>query len=233
MTARDVLARLRRMANARNVEGMARFGIRPQTRVLGISVWELRKLKREIGTDHRLAQELWKSGIHEARILASFVEDPAEVTEAQLDRWVKDFDSWDVVDQVSAMIAATPFAKAKIRRWAVRDEEFVKRAAFALIAELAWWDKTMPDGEFERFYPLIVRASIDDRNFVKKAVNWALRNIGKRNRRLNRSAVRVARTLTKSDSLPARWIGADALRELSSAKVQERLKTRKPVAGTR
>ena len=231
--AREVLSRLRSMVSPRNVEGMARFGIRPKTTVLGISVWDLRRLKWDLGTDHRLARQLWASGIHEARILASFVEEPAQVTAAQLDRWVRDFDSWDIVDQVSALIAATPHAGAKIRAWAGRKEEFVKRAAFALIAELAWWDKTMTDREFERFYPLITRAATDERNFVKKAVNWALRNIGKRNRRLNRSATVLARNLARSESRSARWIGTDALRELTSLKVKERLRRRKAVTGNR
>jgi 3-methyladenine DNA glycosylase AlkD len=211
------------MASNGNVEGMARFGIRPTTRVLGISIWDLRVLQREIGTDHRLAQQLWASGIHEARILASFVEDPARVTERQLDRWVRDFDSWDIVDQVSELIAKTPHAKKKIREWAVRDEEFVKRTAFALIAEFAWHDKQMADAEFERFYPLIRRGAADERNFVKKAVNWALRNVGKRNRRLNRSAVVLAKDLARGESRSARWIAADALRELTGDAVQHRL----------
>jgi len=228
VTAREVLVRLRAMASRRNAEGMARFGIRPATTTLGISIWDLRKLKREIGTDHRLARQLWASEIHEARILASFVEDPARVTEPQMDRWVRSFDSWDIVDQVSALFAATPYARAKIREWSTRDEEFVKRAAFALIAELAWFDKTMTDRQFEAFFPLITRASTDERNFVRKAVNWALRNIGKRNRRLNRSAVALARKLRASESRSARWIGADALRELTSDKVRQRLSARNP-----
>jgi 3-methyladenine DNA glycosylase AlkD len=222
------LARLRAMASRRNKEGMARFGIRPTTTTLGISIWELRRLKREIGTDHRLAQQLWASKIHEARILASFIEDPARVTSSQMERWVKAFDSWDIVDQVSALFAATPYARVKIRDWSKRDEEFVKRAAFSLIAELAWFDKTMTDRQFEAFFPVITRASTDERNFVKKAVNWALRNIGKRNRRLNRGAVALAKKLRASGSPSARWIGAGALRELTSEAVQRRLAGMRP-----
>lgn len=223
MTSKEVLARLTWMGSPANVAGMARFGITPKSRILGISIWELGKLKKEIGSDHKLAQELWASGIHEARILASFIEDPAQVTERQLDRWVKDIDSWDIVDQVSALIAHTPFVMKKIRQWSKRDGEFVKRAAFSLIAELAWWDTRLTDADFEPFFPMIKAAATDDRNFVRKAVNWALRNIGKRNRALNRRAIAVAKEIGKLDARAARWIAADALRELTSEKVRARL----------
>lgn len=202
---------------------MARFGIRPRSRVLGISIWEIRKIAKETGRSHRLAGELWRSGIHEARILAGFVEEPEKVTEQQLERWVKSFDSWDVVDQVSELFVKTPFARKKIREWSMRDEEFVKRTAFTLIAELAWHDKGMSDSEFERFFPVIKRGAVDERNFVKKAVNWALRNIGKRNRTLNARAIQVAKEIQRMDSRAARWIAADALRELTGPAVQKRL----------
>lgn len=218
-----VVTRLRKMANPRNVAGMARFGINPKD-TLGISIPHLRRLAREIGRDHRLAGRLWASKIHEARILASYIEDPRRVTEAQMERWVKDFDSWDVCDQVSGVFEMTPFARRKIRTWAADDREFVRRAAFAIIAGLAVHDKAAGDRDFERFFPIIKRAATDDRNFVKKAVNWALRNIGKRNRRLNRRAVAVAKEIARIDSPAARWIAADALRELSSAAVRRRLR---------
>ncbi|MGH2398859.1 MAG: DNA alkylation repair protein [bacterium] len=221
-----MLARLRRMASPRDAAGMARFGIRPRTRVLGISIRQLRKIAKEIGKSHRLAGELWKSGIHEARILAGFVDEPDKVTEQQMERWVASFDSWDVVDQVSGLFTRTPFARKKIREWSVREEEFVKRAAFTFIAELAWHDTAMADAEFERFFPLIRRAAIDDRNFVKKAVNWALRNIGKRNRALNARAIQVAKDIRRLDSRPARWIASDTLRELTGPAVQARLSSR-------
>lgn len=211
------------MGNPANMAGMARFGIRPRSRVLGISIWELRKIAKETGRNHRLAQGLWKSGIHEARILASFVEEPEKVTEAQLERWVRAFDSWDIVDQVGGLIARTRYARRKIREWSTREEEFTKRTAFTLIAELAWHDTQMPDQEFERFFPLITRAAVDERNFVKKAVNWALRNIGKRNRALNARAIRVAKEIQKLDSKAARWIASDTLRELTGPAVQARL----------
>ena len=211
-----VIARLKKMANPKNVAGMARFGINPKG-TLGISIPHLRRLAREIGRDHRLAHQLWRSGIHEARILASYIEDPRRVSGAQMERWVKDFDSWDVCDQVSGLFETTPSARIKIRKWAADDREFVKRAAFAIMAGLAVHDKTAGDRDFERFFPIIKRAATDDRNFVKKAVNWALRNIGKRNSRLNRRAVAVAKEIARIDSPAARWIAADALRELSLA----------------
>jgi len=220
----QVVSRLKKMGTPKNVAGMARFGINPKG-TLGISIPHLRRLAREIGRDHRLAGRLWASKIHEARILASYIEDPRRVTEAQMERWVRDFDSWDVCDQVSGLFEATPFARRKIRTWAVDDREFVKRAAFAIIAGLAAHDKAAGDRDFERFLPIIKRAATDDRNFVKKAVNWALRNIGKRNRRLNRRAVAVAREIARIDSPAARWIATDALRELSSAAVTRRLRT--------
>jgi len=222
-SARSILARLRRIASPEDAAGMARFGIRPRSRVLGISIWELRKIAKETGKSHRLAGELWKSGIHEARILAGFVEEPEKVTEQQLERWVKTFDSWDVVDQVSELFVRTPFARKKIREWSMREEEFVKRTAFTLIAELAWHDKGMADAEFERFFPLIKRGAVDERNFVKKAVNWALRNIGKRNRALNARAIQVAKDIQRMDSRAARWIASDTLRELTGPAVQKRL----------
>ena len=201
---------------------MARFVISSKG-TLGISIPNLRRLAREIGRDHELALRLWKSGFHEARILAGFVADPATLTEAQAEQWVNDFDSWDVCDQVVALLEQVPFARKKIRQWAASDREFVKRAAFAMIAGLAVHDKAAADAQFEPFLRLVRRASTDDRNFVKKAVNWALRSIGKRNRRLNLRAVAVTKEIARMDSNAARWIAADALRELRSAAVRRRL----------
>lgn len=222
MQYEEIIARLKAEANPTNVAGMARFGINP-TGTLGISIYTLRKMARELGKDHELALKLWDSGLHEARILASFIDEPEKVTEAQLERWVKDFDSWDVVDQVSALIAKTPYVLKKIHQWAERDEEFVKRTAFSLIAEISVHDKKMADEEFEPLFSIIKSAASDERNFVKKAVNWALRNIGKRNMALNRRAIEVAGEVQKIDSKAARWIAADALRELKGEKVQKRL----------
>jgi 3-methyladenine DNA glycosylase AlkD len=222
----QVLDILRAVGNPRNVEGMARFGI-SATNTLGISVPALRKLARGIGCDHALAQELWDSGIHEARHLAALVDEPDKVTERQMERWAKGFDSWDVVDGCCLkLFVATPYAHSKAIEWSRRQEEYVKRAAFSLMAVLAVHDKQAPDAKFLRFLPIIKRESGDERNFVKKAVNWALRQIGKRNRRLNKAAIKVAQGIRRIDSSSARWIAADALRELTSEAVRRRLRDR-------
>ena len=210
-----ILSELKRQSNPRNVAGMARFGINPH-RALGVSVATLRQLARRIGKNHSLALQLWNSGIHEARILASVIDEPAKVTPRQMERWVRDFDSWDVCDQCCGnLFDKTPFAYRKAAAWSRRREEFVKRAGFALMAALAVHDKETGDAAFIKFFPLIERAAIDDRNFVKKAVNWALRQIGKRNARLRRLAIASARRIRRQDSRSARWITAVALRELT------------------
>jgi len=220
----EILNRLRNMANPANVAGMARFGINPEN-TLGISIPELRSMAKEIGKDHALAQELWTSGIHEARILAAFIDDPKKVTEVQMEWWVADFDSWDVCDQVCGnLFDRTLFAYPKAHEWSSRDEEFVKRAGFALMAWLPVHDKKARDEQFELFFSAIIRQSTDGRNYVKKAVNWALRNIGKRNRSLNRRAIETAEEITRIDSRTAHWIASDALKELTSPAVQNRLK---------
>ena len=193
---------------------MARFGIKTD-RALGISVTDLRRLGREIGKDHDLALELWASGIHEARILASIIDEPTQVTQAQMEAWAAGFDSWDLVDQCCGnLFDKTPWAWDKALEWSERDEEFVKRAGFALMAWLAVHDKSASNASFAPFFPAIERASGDDRNFVKKAVNWALRQIGKRNATLRRQAVAAARRIAKQEARSARWIARDALREL-------------------
>lgn len=227
MTSEQIIARLRSMANPSNVEGMARYGINPHN-TLGVSIPELRKIARETGKDHQLAQSLWKSGIHEARILACFVDDPEKVTPAQMDRWAKAFDSWDVCDQCcSNLFDRTPDASEKAAQWSAHPEEFVKRAGFTLMAALAVHDKQATDAVFEQFLPLIVKEATDERNYVRKAVNWALRQIGKRNKKLNRQAINTARQIQKLDSKTARWIAADALRELTGDPVQQRLTGKK------
>jgi 3-methyladenine DNA glycosylase AlkD len=214
-TIDTVIAELQSHASPRNVEGMARFGINPKN-TLGVSIPVLRKMAKELGRDHALAAALWKSGIHEARILAAFVDEPERVTARQMDRWARGFDSWDVCDQVCASLFwQTPFASAKAIEWSKDKREFVKRAGFALMAALAWHSEDATDKQFERFFPAIKRGSLDERNFVKKAVNWALRQIGKRNPSLNKKAIALARDIQKLDSKSARWIAADALRELS------------------
>jgi 3-methyladenine DNA glycosylase AlkD len=206
---------------------MAQFGIGVENAFGGIRVPVLRRLAREIGKNHRLAEELWKSGIHEARHLAAMIDEPARVTEAQMERWVKKFDSWDVCDGCCLnLFAKTPFAFRKSIEWSRRKEEFVKRAAFSLMAVLAVHHKTLADEKFEKLLSVIKRESGDQRNFVKKAVNWALRQIGKRNLRLNAAAIETAEEIGEIDSRSARWIAADALRELKSDAVQKRLRQR-------
>jgi 3-methyladenine DNA glycosylase AlkD len=212
----ELIARLKAMENPANVAGMVRFGI-SSNNTLGISVVTLRKIAREVGKDHALALKLWSSGIHEARILACFIADPKKVTPALMNRWVKDFDSWDVCDQCCMnLFDKTPYAYEKVKEWSQRKEEFVRRAAFALMAGLAIHDKKASNENFQRLFPIIHTASIDSRNYVKKAVNWALRQIGKRNAFLHREALRTANQIAKIDSSSARWVAADAIRELKS-----------------
>ena len=224
MEYEEILKRMKSLSNPRNVEGMARFGINPKG-TLGVSIPDLRKLGKEIGKDHSLAQRLWDSGIHEARILAALVDEPRKVTESQMDSWVAQFDSWDVCDQVCMnLFDRTPFSHAKAKEWANRQREFEKRAGFALMAVLAFHDKKAKDSDFVRFLPIIKKASTDERNFVRKAVNWALRQIGKRNANLNKAAIKTAEEILKINSKSARWIAGDALRELKSESVRKRLK---------
>jgi 3-methyladenine DNA glycosylase AlkD len=220
--AEELITQLRALANPANVAGMARYGINPQG-TLGISVYELRRIAKTVAPDHTLAEELWSTGIHEARILASFIERPEWVSEAQMERWVLDFDSWDVCDQVCGLFEGASYAYAKAFEWSERPELFVRRAAFAIIAGLAVHDKQASDAKLAQFLPVIVRQATDERNFVKKAVNWALRNIGKRSLELNRQAIETARQIQRIDDRTARWIAADALRELTSEKMQLRL----------
>jgi 3-methyladenine DNA glycosylase AlkD len=223
MECAEVLDRLKSLANPEAVAGMARYGISPHN-TLGVSVPALRKLAREIGRNHGLAQQLWSSGVHEARILASMIDDPRMVTEEHMERWAADFDSWDVCDQCCGnLFDKTELGYRKAVEWAARDEEFVKRAGFALMAWLAFHDKRAPDDAFLEFLPVIKRESVDGRNFVKKAVNWALRHIGKRNANLNRAAIQTAKEIQETGSKPGRWIAADALRELTGEKVRARL----------
>ncbi len=223
MRYEETMQQLKSLANPENLAGMARYGINTQN-AYGISLYTLRPMAREIGGDHLLAQQLWSSGIHEARILASMVDEPSKVTEEQMESWVRDFDSWDVCDQVcSNLFDKTRFAYRKAEEWSRRDEEFVKRAAFALMAALVVHDKKATDEVFKQFFPLISEQATDGRNYVRKAVNWALRNIGKRNINLNGMAVATARELLDTGSKSARWVASDALRELTSEKVQKRL----------
>ena len=221
----ELIAKLKTRANPDNLAGMAKYGMAVEQR-LGVSVPDMRKIAKEVGRNHILALELWQTGIAEARIVAALVDEPDDkLTEEQMDAWVKDIDSWDVCDQVCMnLFDKTPLAWKKIIDWSGRDEVFVKRAAFSLIACLAWHDKTSSDERFIELLPVIAKCSNDNRNFVKKAVNWALRHIGKRNLNLNRAAIDCAKEIKGMDSKAARWIASDAIRELESEAVQKRLK---------
>ena len=220
---KEILEKLKTLSDPKAVEGMARFGINAKN-TYGVSIPDLRKMAKGIGKNHILAQKLWDSGIHEARILAGMIDLPERVTEKQMKHWVKDFNSWDVCDQVcSNLFDKTKFAHKKAIEWSKRREEFVKRAGFVLMAALAVHDKEASDKEFLKFLPIIKREATDERNFVKKAVNWALRQIGKRNSALNKIAIQTAKEIQKIDSKSARWIASDAIRELTSEAVQKKL----------
>jgi 3-methyladenine DNA glycosylase AlkD len=222
MEYEEILKQLKSLSDPKAVAGMARFGINPKN-TYGVSIPNLRKMAKQIGRDHLLALRLWNSGIHEARILASLIDLPEEVAEEQMENWVKDFDSWGVCDQVcSNLFDQTRFAYQKAIQWSKRSEEFVKRAGFVLMAALAVHDKEAKDRKFSKFLPIIRREAIDERNFVKKAVNWALRQIGKRNLSLNKVTIKTAKEIHKIDSKAAKWIASDALRELTCQAVQKR-----------
>ncbi len=222
-SAGEILERLETVADPSRLPGMARYGIAVD-RAIGVRIPDLRKLARTIGRNHELALALWAREVHEARILASMIDDPVRVTAAQMEAWVRDFDSWDLCDQVCGnLFDRTRHAFRKASTWSGREEEFVKRAGFATVAWAAVHRTDVDDARFEAFLPIISREATDDRNFVKKAVNWALRQIGKRSLRLNERAIASAEQIRLIDSRAARWIASDALRELMSAPVQERL----------
>jgi 3-methyladenine DNA glycosylase AlkD len=226
MQYNEIIEQLRAQGKPEAVLGLARYGIKTEA-AYGVSIPEIRKLAKQIGSNSELAHQLWASGIHEARILATMIEKPAKVTEAQMEQWVQDFDSWDLCDQCCGnLFDKTPFAYPKAVEWSSRPEEFVKRAGFALMAYLAVHDKRADDEKFLAFLPIIQREATDSRNFVKKAVNWALRQIGKRNLALNKAAIQTAQEIQALDSKAARWVAADALRELTGEQVQQKLKNR-------
>src|SRR3972149_1950077 len=203
---------------------MARYGMKTPHR-LGVQVPEMRRIAKETGKNHELALELWKTGIAEARIVAAMVDEPEKLTEAQMDDWVKDIDSWDIGDQVCMnLFEKTPLAWKKIVDWSKRDEEFVKRTAYGLLACLAWHDKTAENERFVSVFPVIAYGALDERSSIKKAVSWALRNIGKRNQALNKESLKIAEEIRKSGTKSARWIASDVIRELESEAVQDRLK---------
>jgi 3-methyladenine DNA glycosylase AlkD len=220
----DIIEKLKSVSNPDAVGGMARFGITPEN-TFGVSIPNLRKIAKETKKNHALAQQLWESGFRETMILASMIDEPEMVTEEQMEKWVLDFDYWEICDQCCMnLFEKTGFAYEKAIEWSLRDEQFVKRAGFVLMARLAVSDKKADDSRFEQFFPMMLREADDERNFVKKAVNWALRQIGKRNLTLNEKAIETAMEIQKIDSKSARWIASDAIRELSGEAVQKRLR---------
>lgn len=226
MQLKDVIAELKSMGNPKAAAGMARYGIKAD-RALGVSIPQLQGLAKKIGKSHKLAEDLWSSAVHEARILACMIDDPQQITADRLEHWVTEFDSWDLCDQCcNRLFSKTPFACQKALAWASRPEEFVKRAGFVLMAVMAVHAKKAPDKQFDPFFKRIKAEADDERNFVKKAVNWALRQIGKRNLSLNKKAIRVAEEIQQLESKAARWVASDALRELRSENVQKRLSGR-------
>ena len=224
---REALAYLERRSSRRNVEGMARYGIRAR-KVFGVPMAAMRVLARRLGRSHELAAALWATGWHEARILAAFVDEPERVTPAQMDRWCRAFDNWAICDSVCFhLFDRTPHAFRKIAQWSKRREEFVRRAAFALLASVALHDKSAGDEPFLRCLPLVERAAADERNFVKKGVSWGLRGIGHRSLELHAAAVELAKRLSASEQPAARWVGRDALRDLTRPAVARRLESRR------
>ena len=223
----SVLTWLERRGTKKNRDGMARYAI-PSDNAFGVSVADIRALGKRLGRNHELAAALWDTGWYEARMLTSFVDEPARVTPAQMDRWCRDFDNWAICDTLCFhLFDKTPHAWAKVEQWSDEREEFVKRAAFALLASLAGHDKHSGDDAFARCLPLIERAAPDERNFVKKGVSWALRGIGHRNPALHAAAVTLAQRLSASPQAAARWVGKDALRDLTRPAVVRRLAARR------
>jgi 3-methyladenine DNA glycosylase AlkD len=219
------LAWLGQHAKRATLEGLARFAI-PSDKAFGVSVADLRQLARQMGPNHDLAAALWATDRYEARLLATFIDEPARVSAAQMDRWCKDFDSWALCDTACfALFDRTAHAWSKVAPWAARQPEFEKRAGFALLWALAVHDKACADAPFLQGLQLIAASAEDERNFVRKAVNMALRAIGKRNAALHAAATEVAHSLAASQDRTARWVGKDALRELTSARVTERVAT--------
>jgi 3-methyladenine DNA glycosylase AlkD len=220
----SAIAALKGLATKATLDGMARYGI-PSDNAFGVPVNVIQKLAKQLGHDHDLAEELWQSGHYEARMLAAYVDDPALVTPAQMDRWCGDFDSWAIVDTICfVLFDKSPHAWKKVTKWATKKDEFGKRAAFALLACLALHDKESDDECFAECLPLIERAATDERNFVKKGVSWALRSIGRRSTAMNQAATALARGLAASSDATARWIGKDVVRDITKPAVMKRLR---------
>ena len=225
-TTEEIITKLKAKARPDQLAGMARYGMKTENR-LGVQIPELRRLAKEIGKDHKLGLELWRTGIAEARILASMVDEPEKLTNQQMDNWVKDIDSWDVGDQTCMnLFEKTPLAWKKIEEWSQRPEGFVKRTAFGLLACIAWHSKTATDEQFTALFPIIAQGATDERKSIQKAVSWALRNIGKRNPQLNWTAIQLAQKILETKTKPTRWVASDVTRELTSQAVQDRLRIR-------
>jgi 3-methyladenine DNA glycosylase AlkD len=224
MDYKKIIEKLKSLSDPKAVEGMARYGITPE-KTYGVSIPNLRKIAKETGRDQDLSLRLWECNTRETRILAGMIGDPVKVTLEQMESWVREFTYWEICDQCCMnLFEKTVFAYRQAEQWSMNEEEFIKRAGFVLMARLAVSDKKADDNHFENFLPLIKREAADGRNFVKKSVNWALRQIGKRNLNLNKKATLTAKEIQQLDSKPARWIASDALRELTSDAVQNRLK---------
>jgi 3-methyladenine DNA glycosylase AlkD len=222
MTVEEVIDELKKHFNQRNIDGMARFGI-TSAKAFGVSTPLIKSIAKRIGKNHLLALDLWETGYYEARAIAMMIGDPKLITKSLMNKWVRDFDSWAVCDGTCLyLFCYTPFAFDKALEWCDRKEEYMRRAGFAMMAVLAVHDKKRDDKDFLNFFPLIKKYSTDERNFVKKAVNWALRQIGKRSSYLNKEAIILAKEIQKIDSKSARWIAADALRELCNPKTYVR-----------
>lgn len=227
MDTEQILRELKKLGRPNALQFMSKYGINPEN-AFGVSIPNLRKLARFSGKNHSLAHSLWETEIHDARLLASLVAEPQLVTKAEMDYWAKDFYSWDVVDGFcNNLFVFTPHAYEKAIEWSREEREYLKRAGFVLMAVSAVHKKGWGDNDFLSFFPIIKREATDERNFVKKAVNWALRQIGKRNFNLNKEAIKLAEEISELDSKSARWIAKDALRELKSAAVQKRLAMKK------
>ncbi|MBU0687286.1 MAG: DNA alkylation repair protein [Candidatus Margulisbacteria bacterium] len=224
MQFKSIIKKLESLTNQECIDGMARYGI-VSKKVYGVSLPELRAMAAKIGIDQKLAEKLWKFGAYETKILAPLIVDPKKVDDKLLEKWVKDFDNWAVCDNACMhLFRKTDLAHKKVREWTKRKEEFAKRAGFALMSTLVVHDKSASDALFIKYLSIIKKEATDGRHYVKKSVNWALRTIGKKNKNLNKKAIVTAREIKKLDSKSAKWIAADALRELTSEKIKKRLK---------
>jgi 3-methyladenine DNA glycosylase AlkD len=221
MTVEKIIEELKAISNPEKVKGMMRYGINPEN-TLGVSMPDISAISKKYKRDHALALSLWDTGVHEARILAALIDDPKQLSEVQMESWVKDFDSWDVCDQViMKLFDKSPIARNKALEWAEREEEFVRRAGFAMMASIALHYKKLENSYFDDFFEMIIKKSDDNRNFVKKAVNWALRQIGKRNHHLRLKAINTSKKILEMDTKSGNWIARDAIRELESEKTIE------------